>query len=112
MEGKKLINSWALANMADMGISWAGLKLTTLPEWSPFGNPMVNNGDMINYFIIKIAYAAALVGMYGLASVANNEKFKWDFVFEKLLKYGNGIIWVGVGLNALQVTEELLKIVK
>jgi len=108
MEGKQLIKSWSLGNMADIGITWAGLQLTKIPEDNLFPGSMVNNGDVINYFIIKTGLAAAFVGMYGLASIIDNPKIKWDFVFNKTFKWVNRIIWAGVGYNALQVAQKLL----
>lgn len=112
MEGKKLINSWLLGNLADTAISLFGLALPNLPEAMPVGGSMINHGNMINYFIVKMGYTAAYVGLYGLASVIPSSKIKYRFVFEKVLPVGSGLVWLAVGLNGLQIAEQLLKTVK
>jgi hypothetical protein len=102
MKEKNLMNMFLLGNIMDVAITSislnAGLatELNKIPENSQEG------------LILKAASTALILGVYAMANEYSSEE-RGKYVVDKAMKIGNGVVWMAVAWNILNVAPEILK---
>jgi hypothetical protein len=90
LKEKALVNWFALGNVLDILTTFLFLSRGWGTELNPLAKQMMVDGNMVNLLILKIAYAAVLIGAYALAKSTNS---RWLFPTEKALQLGILILW-------------------
>lgn len=90
LKEKALVNWFALGNVLDIAFTLLFLSRGWGTELNPVARQMMLNGEMANLLILKIAYAAVLIGAYALAKSADS---RWIFPTERALQVGILILW-------------------
>jgi hypothetical protein len=100
MREKRLINSFALANLSDMVVTGVGLSLPGIREKGIQAEDMFAQGQVSEMLIIKVAVTAFMIGIYALAAHRNS---RYHPAIEKALKIGTVLVWLAVAWNELTV---------
>jgi hypothetical protein len=106
MKEKVLMTSFYLANLADYGITKAGLAFAphTTQELMPgIGNWIVSEPERA--LVMKLAMTTLLIGADALAKQTNS---RLEFTLEKSLQLANVILWAAVAWNTALVAGPLL----
>jgi hypothetical protein len=72
MKEKSLVSSFAISNTIDIVVTLFVLSHGLGTEFNPLARQMIARGDVANLLILKVAYAAVLIGVYALATSLNS----------------------------------------
>jgi hypothetical protein len=100
---KRVMASFFAANVADVGITLAGLNMG-MKEILPL-KPLVEGGEFQNAVLIKMALVSIYIGLYALTRGRKNSA---DFILDKTMMAMNLITWGVVALNTAQVAAQIL----
>ena len=101
---KRLINSFALANLCDAMVTGVALMLPGFMEKGLMGAQLLADEKAIELLIVKTAITAFMIGIYALAV---HHRHRWHLSIETALKIGTVLVWLVVAWNEFNVVLAL-----
>jgi magnesium-transporting ATPase (P-type) len=100
-----LMISFFGANMADLLITLFAIYGLGFQEVNPIAKELFEQSRLADVAALKLALTSALILLFALG---NDSDSRFNFSYEKSLKFGRTIVWLIVIFNALQVMAELV----
>ncbi len=101
---KKLINSFILANVCDVCITFIALMLPGFTEKGFLAGTLFARAQVSEVLILKIAITAFMIGIYALAVHRDGRLLQ---PVQAALRTGNALVWFVVAWNELNVVLAL-----
>jgi hypothetical protein len=98
--GRRLINSFLLANICDALITGVALSLPGFMEKGLLAEGMLASSRVFELLILKTAVTAFMIGIYALTA---NRPGRWSPPIQTALRIGTMAVWAVVAWNELNV---------